>query len=517
MTFLFFTGIINNQKVILLLKTLRNFITPSLSIDKNSSSQKWVLTGLILLALFLRCFHISSASLWFDEILTAGRTSQPVSSIIRDLLCLPHPPLYYLIVKSFTTFLGINEFALRLPSMICSVLCVVTTFKLGKTLFDARTGLIAAFLVTVSAYSINYAHEAKMYSMTWLFAGLSYLYFFRWVTSQKSKDLIFYAVFTELLLGTSYQGFIFLAAQNCFFLFNRRSKRSDIWFMLQIVMISVWVPWLALVSLKFKSIEPNISWIQHWPYLDYFKFLFLNILDLKPWTGMDPVPLAQFPILKKIQMAAYVVLFSSSLIRMDNENNRKRFTLDLGPSNLLLLSWIIIPVGFYIWVDKVCHPVLHVFCIRYLAFIQIPIFLLIARSISRLRFIALYSSIGLIMIASVFFDLYPYYYDNLKVGGDDWRSVGQFLNKEVRKGSKVVFLYCPYPLFHNFHDGFALYYQGSRNIVGEYRLNDRSAKKGFYYLITYHQRTSSAEFWKHCELIKIYDFRRIYILKYRFS
>ena len=50
---------------------------------------------------------------------------------------------------------GVNEIALRLPSVGLSTLSVLGTFLIGKHLFDAKTGTIAAFLHAIHCLSIE--------------------------------------------------------------------------------------------------------------------------------------------------------------------------------------------------------------------------------------------------------------------------------------------------------------------------------------------------------------------------
>lgn len=51
--------------------------------------------------------------------------------------------------------LGVNEIALRLPSIGLSTLSVLGTFLIGKHIFDAKTGTVAAFLHAIHGLSIE--------------------------------------------------------------------------------------------------------------------------------------------------------------------------------------------------------------------------------------------------------------------------------------------------------------------------------------------------------------------------
>lgn len=52
---------------------------------------------------------------------------------------------------------GENEYAIRIPSLIISVLAVWLTFLMGKNLFDEKTGLLAAFFHSINGLLIEVA------------------------------------------------------------------------------------------------------------------------------------------------------------------------------------------------------------------------------------------------------------------------------------------------------------------------------------------------------------------------
>ena len=73
---------------------------------------------------------------------------------------------------------GDAEWALRLPSAVAGVLSVLVTFLLGRRLYSAREGLIAALLMTVLWAPIYYSQEARAYSFLLLAAALSGYFWF---------------------------------------------------------------------------------------------------------------------------------------------------------------------------------------------------------------------------------------------------------------------------------------------------------------------------------------------------
>lgn len=497
---------------------------------KDKQIQNLFLAGTLALAFCLRWFRLGASSLWFDEIMTAGRVTERVPEILRELRHLQFPPLYYLTVKVFVKLFGFNEFSLRLPSAIASVLCVFMVYRLGKTLFGQREGLIAAFLITISAYNINYAQEAKMYAMTWLLTTASYLYFFRWLNSLRRRHLVLYALFSWLLIFTYYQGFLFLISQNIFFFFYLKAKKTNAWLKTQAVILFTYLPWAVLALPHVQDMVSGIYWIDHWPYLYFFKMLFMSCLDLKPWPWEFLLPLFQLPLLKKIQAVLYFTLFFLAFIRLGKAKKQNSFQWDLHAGELLMLSWIVIPVIGYVLIDKFSHPILVV---RYLGFVHLPLFLLLAKGIGRLSPKLIPLCLAIILIFSIPLNLYPYYHDASKISYEDWREAGRFLDKEAGANSIVIAPVYPRLLLRTLRNGFAMYYRNSQEIVNDERLvgipygtasNKSSAdyqdltvradRNKSYYVIL-HYRQEPPEWWsEYFRRVDVYYFRKLKIFKY---
>jgi hypothetical protein len=95
----------------------------------------------------------------------------------RDLLLssspVDKPPLFpYIQALSFVLF-GPTEVAARLPSLVASVVSVGLIYALGRSLYGRGVGLLAAFLLAASPYSILFAPTAFTDPMmvAWVLAG----------------------------------------------------------------------------------------------------------------------------------------------------------------------------------------------------------------------------------------------------------------------------------------------------------------------------------------------------------
>ncbi len=137
---------------------------------------RFCLLIIILIALALRFYNLTYHSLWFDEAISVYWARQSVPRILEVGLTLVEdrlPPLYYLLLKGWTTLVGFSEFGVRSLSALVGTLLVPIIAAIAATLFNRRVALITALLVALSPFLIWYAQETRMYAPAVLFSALT--------------------------------------------------------------------------------------------------------------------------------------------------------------------------------------------------------------------------------------------------------------------------------------------------------------------------------------------------------
>lgn len=133
---------------------------------------------ILLLAFYLRIVSLADHPLWFDEsieywmaVVRFPLIAQAVSHATHD------PPLYSYFLHLWMNG-GIDEFWLRLPSLIASLLSIVGVIYLGQILSGRMAGLLAGLLLAISAADVRYAQEVGQYSLMVCFTiwNLVFLY-----------------------------------------------------------------------------------------------------------------------------------------------------------------------------------------------------------------------------------------------------------------------------------------------------------------------------------------------------
>jgi hypothetical protein len=81
-----------------------------------------------------------------------------------------NPPLYYLLLSTWTRLTGTGDQVLRLFSLFWAVLTLPLLWRLGRDLGDRAVGWAAIVLYAWSPVSVFYSIEGRMYSMAWCLA-----------------------------------------------------------------------------------------------------------------------------------------------------------------------------------------------------------------------------------------------------------------------------------------------------------------------------------------------------------
>ncbi len=117
--------------------------------------------------LALRLINLGHLNFWGDESITAlavqGILEHGYPQFPSGMIYFRGLPTLYLCALSSLIW-GVNEWALRLPSVLFSSGTIVLVYLLGKRLFSIQTGLLAAFLLTFSYWDFEFARHARMYS-----------------------------------------------------------------------------------------------------------------------------------------------------------------------------------------------------------------------------------------------------------------------------------------------------------------------------------------------------------------
>ena len=188
----------------------------------NWFKENYWLTIILIVALFLRIYHINFQSIWLDEILSMNNSNPKLSmkQFYEGIMFwefMPH--MYFLILRFVFDIFGYSTTIARLFSAIIGVFGVYSIYLFGKELINKRGGLIAAALVCVNFFHISYSQEVRPYGMLFLFTVLSFYRLVIFIKKPSVLNGIIFGLFTGLYLNCHFFGFITLFSQCLLLLF----------------------------------------------------------------------------------------------------------------------------------------------------------------------------------------------------------------------------------------------------------------------------------------------------------
>jgi mannosyltransferase len=203
----------------------------------------------------------------------------------------------------------------RLLSALFGILALPVIYKVATHLFDRSTGLLAAGLLAVSRFHLEFSQEARMYSLLCLLSLLSVYYFLKLLEGKSRFALAGYIVTSALMMYTHVYSFFILAAENFYWLtllfatsdtFKRIWKR---WLVAQVTLAVLFVPWLSVQWQQFSRVQQGF-WIPKLPprlllytlemyagsyQLAWVLSLLIVLAVFSSWKGWNEKPLTKSP------------------------------------------------------------------------------------------------------------------------------------------------------------------------------------------------------------------------------
>jgi 4-amino-4-deoxy-L-arabinose transferase-like glycosyltransferase len=213
------------------------------------------LLPVLLLSFGLGLYRLGYQAALGDDAFSLVIAGKSLSELVRLSANEPHPPLFYLLLWGWVRLAGDSEFAGRFVAVFWAVASVALTFGLGRRLLGPGGGALAALLLAVNPFFVNYEQQARMYTMVVALVLASTWYFARMLEGDgkgfESRRLqAAYVVTTLLAVATHFFAVFIVAAQNLVFLgwavLGRHRLRVGTWFALQGLWGIAYLPWIVV-------------------------------------------------------------------------------------------------------------------------------------------------------------------------------------------------------------------------------------------------------------------------------
>lgn len=373
----------------------------------------------IILGLGLRLISINQ-SLWLDEAISAiAARDYSFLGIIKDFL--PgdtHPPLYYLLLKIWSSLFGDSEISLRLPSVIFGIGTVAVVFLIGKNLGGKRLALTAGLFTATAPLLIYYSHEVRMYSLSTFLVSLAVLMFFqeRWLFFSLSLLMIGLTDYLPLLILPAFWVVSWVEKKNINFW-----KKFLLAHLPLLVFLVLWFPIFKLQSQNTGNYL--VSFPQWANVLGKASFRELSLVWIKFILGrISFSPQKQYFLVIGIASLPFVL----SLVR----------ALKFLKKNLLCWLWLVFPLALA-FAGSIFIPGFSYFR---LIFVLPAFYLLTALGLDKSKFSL--PGIALILMLNLFFS--GIYLSQPRFQREDWRGAVNFIETRLQ-GDELVLMAFPEP------------------------------------------------------------------------
>jgi len=172
---------------------------------------KLFLLLLIIIGFFYRIYGLdNNYSFWTDEnhvaIFTRAILERGRPVLENGYSTGVYQWLQYWLSAIFAKIFGLNEFAVRFPSVIFGVLTILAVYLLGKELFNKNVGLISAFLTAFLKIEILWSRQARPYQALQFFYLLGLWFIYKVVGEKKFNWRYFLGFLTCGILASLMHG-----------------------------------------------------------------------------------------------------------------------------------------------------------------------------------------------------------------------------------------------------------------------------------------------------------------------
>lgn len=126
----------------------------------------WIALFITIAGFVLRVLLLDTKGLWLDETFSIWMANLRVGEMLQWVIKIDqHPPLYYFLLHGWIGIFGDSPYYTRLLSVIFGTGTIPIIYLIGKRMSGPLMGVSAAALLAFSPFNIYYSQEARMYSL----------------------------------------------------------------------------------------------------------------------------------------------------------------------------------------------------------------------------------------------------------------------------------------------------------------------------------------------------------------
>jgi 4-amino-4-deoxy-L-arabinose transferase-like glycosyltransferase len=164
-------------------------------------------------------FYGADHSLRLDELTTAWVVLAGWADVAARAWLNNHTPAYFYVAKASAALFGYSELGLRLPSLLAGVAVIPLVYFLALRLTrSAAAAVLGAFLVAADSIFIEYAQDARAYSLVQLLAVVQVLLYLRLLDGPTWRARAAFCLCTAVLFYLHYTSAILVLGEAAYLL-----------------------------------------------------------------------------------------------------------------------------------------------------------------------------------------------------------------------------------------------------------------------------------------------------------
>ncbi len=373
---------------------------------------------ILIISFFVRIYGLQSENIWSDEAVTIFNSHKSVLHNIKWSLGYGYYPSYHVILSLWEKIFGLKEFNVRFLSLIFGILSVYMIFKIGTFMFNKKVGFYSSIILALSPYNVYYSQEARVYAL-FVFLSLCSIYFYlKLIQSNKNKHMVYYVLFTFLMLITHPPAIFILVFQNIHYLFFVK-KNLKKWVFIQFALFMFFLPLL----LRTLSVISGFS-----GYLTVAPPDIVTLLrTFYIFSAGETFRIEALVIGSFISIGFFLLLFSV-LLQMAKDIKNKYLNIN---KTIFLLLWLTIPILLLIMQSYVFNSY---YFERYVIVSSIALYILIALSITRFN----NRTQMIIMTSIIILSLMMLYIEFETNSNGRWKDTADYIKANKNENETVV-------------------------------------------------------------------------------
>jgi uncharacterized membrane protein len=211
---------------------------------------EWPGLLVVLIAIGVRLYRLSSQPLWLDEIFTVQISRQNLLVILQDSFREPNPPLYHLLQMLVSGLWKVqSEWGWRWLSALSGILTIAGFYLLCHRFTNRTAAALAGIAFAVSPFHVYYSQEARSFVIATLFTVWSTILVADILSSdRKLRWWVALAALSILGIYTSYFYLLIVGVQGLI-LWLHAPRRN--WWIYTAIMIICCVPvyWMIISTI----------------------------------------------------------------------------------------------------------------------------------------------------------------------------------------------------------------------------------------------------------------------------